>query len=64
MVFCNQNGKKWPVKVHFINDSRVYFTKGVLDFWKENNLCLDDKCLLEFGIVRGKVLKEIQVQFL
>ncbi|CAK9166405.1 unnamed protein product [Ilex paraguariensis] len=41
MVFCNQNGEKWPVKVHFINDGRVSFTKGVLDFWKENNLCLD-----------------------
>ena len=65
MVLRNQEGKLWPVTVTFPQDGRITFSKGWMDFQKENGLGFDDKCIFEFAFHRGRRLsREIHVRIL
>ncbi|KAK9285028.1 hypothetical protein L1049_024210 [Liquidambar formosana] len=61
MKLRDQSGKLWPVSVVFRGDGRIAITTGWINFRKEMNLGLQDKCVFEF-VLRGRISKEVRVQ--
>ena len=61
MTLFYQN-KQWPVNVLFKKDGRSVITAGWVNFFKDNNLTVNDKRIFELPFEKGKICKQKKVQ--